>query len=154
MRPQRGQHLVRAESMRVAVGEHACGKRAQPARVLRRRSRFGAAGANERPDPPPRLEDAGALEFAVYACNGVGVDLELDRQLANRRELIATLNLLDETLETVARADLASELVGICSRYEDVKDRVVYPALRAMSAKSVEIDRADEDRTQRRSGPA
>ena len=62
-----------------------------------------------------------------------------------RRELFATLDLLDQTLESVARADLASALVGICARYEDVKDRVVYPALRAMSADIVEIDRAEDD---------
>jgi hypothetical protein len=63
----------------------------------------------------------------------------------NRRELLATLGLLDDSVESTVRADLASELVGICSRYEDVKDRVVYPALRAMSADSVEIGRAEED---------
>jgi len=63
----------------------------------------------------------------------------------NRRELFATLDLLADSVEPTVRADLASELVGICSRYEDVKDRVVYPALRAMSPDSVEIDQAEED---------
>jgi len=63
----------------------------------------------------------------------------------NRRELFTTLDLLDGTREPVARADLASELVGICSRYEDVKERVIYPALRVISAEGHEIDRAEED---------
>ena len=63
----------------------------------------------------------------------------------NRRQLLATLDLLDQTLVDVERADLASELVGICSRYEDVKDRVIYSALRACSVSGEEIDRAEED---------
>src|ERR1700683_5576552 len=64
---------------------------------------------------------------------------------ANRRELFATLDLLDQTTEPVIRADLASELVGISARYEDVKARVVYPALRNGGADGQEIDRAQED---------
>jgi hypothetical protein len=59
--------------------------------------------------------------------------------------LFATLDLLDQSTEPVIRADLASELVGISSRYEDVKARVVYPALRTCGADSQEVDRAEED---------
>jgi hypothetical protein len=63
----------------------------------------------------------------------------------NRRQLFATLDLLDQTSELITRADLASELVGISARYEDVKARVVYPALRASGAGGKEIDRAEQD---------
>jgi hypothetical protein len=71
---------------------------------------------------------------------------------ANRRELFATLDLLDQTTEPVVRADLASELVGISARYEDVKARVVYPALRNNGADSQEVDRAEEDQQSVRDG--
>jgi hypothetical protein len=71
---------------------------------------------------------------------------------ANRRELFATLDLLDQTTEPVIRADLASELVGISARYEDVKARVVYPALRHGGADSQEVDRAEEDQRSVRDG--
>lgn len=63
----------------------------------------------------------------------------------NRQQLFTTLELLDRTSDPVVRADLASELVGISARYEDVKNRVVYPALRAIHAEGKEIDRAEED---------
>jgi iron-sulfur cluster repair protein YtfE (RIC family) len=63
----------------------------------------------------------------------------------NRRQLFATLDLLDQTSEPVIRADLASELVGISARYEDVKARAVYPALRTSGADSQEVDRAEQD---------
>jgi hypothetical protein len=63
---------------------------------------------------------------------------------ANRRELFAILDLLDRSTELVVRADLASELVGISARYEDVKARVVYPALRTSGAESRDVDRAEE----------
>jgi hypothetical protein len=59
--------------------------------------------------------------------------------------LFATLDLLDQTSDLIIRADLASELVGISARYEDVKARAVYPALRASGADGKEIDRAEED---------
>jgi hypothetical protein len=63
----------------------------------------------------------------------------------NRRELTAILDLLDDERDPTARADIAGELVGSCARYEDVKDRVIYPALRTMAADSAEIDRAEAD---------
>jgi hypothetical protein len=37
----------------------------------------------------------------------------------NRRQLFATLDLLDQTSDLITRADLASELVGISARYEE-----------------------------------
>jgi len=69
----------------------------------------------------------------------------------NRRELFAALDLLDRTGEPLVRADLASELVGIGSRYENVKDRVVYPALRATGVDDTELDRAEVDQQSVRS---
>jgi hypothetical protein len=72
----------------------------------------------------------------------------------NRRELFAALDLLDRTSDPVVRADLASELVGIASRYEDVKDRVVYPALRITTLDEAEIERAEADQQAVRVGLA
>jgi hypothetical protein len=63
----------------------------------------------------------------------------------NRRELFAALDLLDRTSDPMVRADLASELVGIGSRYEDVKGRVVYPALRATRLGDAGVERAETD---------
>jgi hypothetical protein len=63
----------------------------------------------------------------------------------NRRELLVALDLLDRTGDPTVRADLASELVGITARYEDVKGRVVYPAVRATGLDEAEIERAEVD---------
>jgi hypothetical protein len=70
----------------------------------------------------------------------------------NRRELFAALDLLDRTSDPMVRADLASELVGIGSRYEHVKDRVVYPALRATTLDDAEIERVEADQRGVRAG--
>jgi hypothetical protein len=56
-----------------------------------------------------------------------------------------TLDLLDAERVAAARADLASELIGICARYENVKELVVYPALRVLTAQSPEVDQAERD---------
>src|SRR5438093_1558800 len=91
MRAQRAYHILSTEPMRIAIGEDARRERAKPARVFRRRSRFAPARPYERPDAPPGLEDACALELGVHARDGVGVHFELHGQLADRRELIARL---------------------------------------------------------------
>ncbi len=49
-----------------------------------------------------------------------------------RAERDRLLQIIDEVVATddpTTRADLGAELVRTCSRYEDVKDRCVYPAL-------------------------
>jgi hypothetical protein len=50
---------------------------------------------------------------------------------AERDRLDRIIEELCGTDDSTTRADLAAELVKSCSRYEDVKDRCVYPALEA-----------------------
>jgi hypothetical protein len=64
----------------------------------------------------------------------------------DRRRLFAILDLLERTDDPVVRADLASELVGTCSRYEDVKARIVYPALARAKGDPDELARGENDR--------
>jgi Hemerythrin HHE cation binding domain len=75
----------------------------------------------------------------------------LEPLAADRNRLFAILDLLDENDDPVVRADLASELVGTCSRYEDVKARVVYPALEHVADEQDELARGEEDRQSVRS---
>jgi hypothetical protein len=63
-----------------------------------------------------------------------------------RRQLFTILDLLDRNEDPVVRADLASELVGACSQYEDVKARVIYPALERLVGDEDQLSRGDEDR--------
>jgi hemerythrin-like domain-containing protein len=72
----------------------------------------------------------------------------------DRNRLFAILDLLEKNDDPVVRADLASELVGTCSRYEDVKARVVYPALERVSSEKDELERGEEDRQSVRSALA
>jgi len=64
----------------------------------------------------------------------------------DRRRLFTILELIVENEDPVVRADLASELVGTCSRYEDVKERVVYPALERLLVDHGELERGEDDR--------
>lgn len=68
----------------------------------------------------------------------------------DRRQLLAVLDLLADTTEPVVRADLAGELVRLSARYEDAKERALYPALRRQGA-GAPISRADEDQAAVRS---
>jgi hemerythrin-like domain-containing protein len=63
----------------------------------------------------------------------------------DRKRLFTILDLLEQNEDPVVRADLASELVGTCSRYEDVKARVVYPALERLAGEQDELTRGEED---------
>jgi hypothetical protein len=67
----------------------------------------------------------------------------------DRRRLSAILDLIGKSDDDIVRVDLASELVGACSRYEDGMERVVYPALDRLDAEPEELDRGE--RTRRRS---
>jgi hypothetical protein len=64
----------------------------------------------------------------------------------DRRRLIAILDLIEKSEDDIVRADLASELVGACSRYEDVMERVVYPALERLEVEPRVIDRGEDER--------
>ena len=70
----------------------------------------------------------------------------------NRRELRAILDLLDQERDPTPRADLAIELIGSSARYEDVMERVVYPALRKIGQDTGELDRAESDQLAIREG--
>ena len=65
------------------------------ARSRRSCSRGGCAccgvARDERADAAPRLDHAGALELGVDARDGVGVDAEVDGELADGRQLVAGL---------------------------------------------------------------
>ena len=89
MRVERVDHVVDGEAGGVGVGQHARDEGAQPAFVLARRVGLRRRGADERADAAPRLDDAGALELGVDARDGVGVDAQLDGQLADGRQLVA-----------------------------------------------------------------
>jgi hypothetical protein len=56
-----------------------------------RRLRLLRCGGDERPDAAPRLDDAGPLELGVDAGDGVGVDAEVDGELADGGQLVAGL---------------------------------------------------------------
>jgi hypothetical protein len=70
----------------------------------------------------------------------------LEPMARDRRRLFAVLDLLERSEDPVVRADLASELVGICSRYEDVKARAVYPALERLAVDQHELNQGEQDR--------
>lgn len=58
------------------------------------------------------------------------------------QRLEAILQLLDTDEAEVIRADLAADLVGVCARIEDVKQRVIYPALETHLADPAVMERA------------
>ena len=63
----------------------------QPALVLAGGRACAGDAADERSDAAARFEDARAFELGVDARDGVGVDAELDGELADGRQLIADL---------------------------------------------------------------
>jgi hypothetical protein len=64
----------------------------------------------------------------------------------DRRQLVAVLDLLAVASEPETRADLAGELVRLSARYEDAKERALYPALRGQPGTEAPIARAEVDR--------
>ena len=91
MRAHLGGDIVDAESSGGRVGEHAGDERAQLTAVMVRRLSLLRRRNDERPDAAPRVDDTGALELGVDARDGVGVDAEVDGELADGRELIADM---------------------------------------------------------------
>lgn len=69
----------------------------------------------------------------------------------DRRQLVAVLDLLADTSEPEARADLAGELVRLSARYEDAKERALYPALRGREGSEAPLSRAKADQADVRS---
>ena len=91
MRAHLGGDIVDAESSGGRVSDHARDERAQLAAVMVRRLCLLRRGGDERADAAARFDDAGALELGVDARDGVGVDAEVDGELADGGELIADL---------------------------------------------------------------
>ena len=86
---KRGNHLVDGETGRVGIGEHARDEGAQPTLVLARRVRLRRRRADERSDAALRFDDPGTLEFCIDARDRVGVDTEINRELADGWQLVA-----------------------------------------------------------------
>jgi len=76
----------------------------------------------------------------------------LEPMAEDRRQLFTILELLEKNEDLVVRADLASELVGVCSRYEDVKERVVYPALARLVGERGGLEQGEDDQRAVRDG--
>jgi hypothetical protein len=92
MRRQFGDHIGDGESSRVGIGEDTSDERAQATGTFLSGSGFHRSrGADERPDAAAGFEDAGALEVGIDAGDGVGVDAQLDGQLAHGWKLLAWL---------------------------------------------------------------
>src|SRR5437867_3241316 len=81
--------LIECESGGGGVGQDAGDKRAPPPLVFARRPGLGRRGGHERPDAAAGFEDARPFELCVHAGNRVGVDAEVDGQLADRGQLDA-----------------------------------------------------------------
>jgi hypothetical protein len=89
LRAQGTGHIVESEPGRVGVGQLAGDAGPLASIVLARWMRSRGAGRDNRSDAAPGLDDAGTLELGVDAGYGVGVDPEIDGELADRRQLIA-----------------------------------------------------------------
>src|SRR5262249_20262373 len=73
------------------VGEDTRDERLETALVFACRTGLGGGRGDERPDAAARLEDALAFEVGVDARDGIGIDAELDGELADRGKLIPDL---------------------------------------------------------------
>ena len=88
MGAKRGDHIVDGETNRFGIGEHARGEGTQPTIVLTGWVSLCGRGADERSHSALRFDDAGTLEFCVDPRDGVGIDLETNRELADGRQLV------------------------------------------------------------------
>ncbi len=91
MRDYFGGDIVDAESSGGGVADDARHERAQLTSVMVRRLCLLRRRDHERADTAARLDHAGPFELGVDARDGVGVDAEVDRELADGGQLIADL---------------------------------------------------------------
>src|SRR4051794_33284630 len=89
MRAHLGGNIVDAESSGGGFHDYARDERAQLTTMMIRRGRLLRRGGDERADAAARLDDAGALELGVDAHYRVGIDAEIDCELAHGRQLLA-----------------------------------------------------------------
>ena len=83
--------LVDGESAAIGVRQDARDEGPQPAGLLSSRPRLRPPHGDERPDAAACLEHTGALELGIDARDGVRIDAQLDRELANGRQLFSGL---------------------------------------------------------------
>src|SRR3984893_15158407 len=110
---QFGRDIVDAESSGGRVGEDAREERAQVAAMGIRRVCLLWVADDERADAAARFDDAGALELRVDARHGVRVDLEIDRELAHRRELVAQLEASGRDCGAQSAVELGVDWCGV-----------------------------------------
>ncbi len=83
------QHIVDGEAGRVSIGQDAGNKCSEAAFMLPRGVSLRGRGGDERSNTAAGLDYAGAFELGVDPRDRVGVDLEVDRELPDGRELVA-----------------------------------------------------------------
>jgi hypothetical protein len=86
---KRSDHIVDGETCGVGIREDARDEGAQATIMLARRVRLGRRGADERPDAALRFDHARTLKFRVDTRDRIGIDFEINGQLADRRQLVA-----------------------------------------------------------------
>jgi hypothetical protein len=86
---ERSDHIVDGETCCVGIREYACDEGAKATFMLARRVGLGRRGADERSDAALRFDHARPLKFRVDARDRVGIDLEINGQLTNCRQLVA-----------------------------------------------------------------
>ena len=86
-------HVVNRKASRVCFGDEMIRQLAQvPVAVLPARC-LGRPGSDKSPDPSARFYHATSFQLGVNFGHGVGVDAQLDRQLAHRWQLVADAQL-------------------------------------------------------------
>jgi hypothetical protein len=87
---QFGDHIGDSESGRVGVGEDTGDEGAEATSPLLSGSGLlGRSGADERPDASAGFEHARAFKVGIHPGHGVGIDAEVDGELADGWKLIA-----------------------------------------------------------------
>ena len=86
---KRRHHFVDGEPGGVGFGEHAHDEAAQSAFLLAWRVCLGRCSCNEGANAALGFDDPCAFQLGVDARYSVGVDLEIDRELTNRGQLVA-----------------------------------------------------------------
>lgn len=89
MCPQRGDQVIDGKTRRVGIGEHANDEGAHATFAVAWRVGLCGRGADKRSDPALGLDHASTFQFRVDSRDGIGVDLEIDGQLADCGKLIA-----------------------------------------------------------------
>ena len=82
---KRRQDVVTGEALSFGIGQQPRDERVQASVAFTSWPGLRPRGADERADPSPGFEHAGALELAVHARDRVRIDAEIACELPNRR---------------------------------------------------------------------